>query len=67
MKEHNVKSGMIDNRKVHDTHQEGISRVIQRKHENIKVEGHQGKMGHAYRSDAPFKRPASESLTPRKA
>jgi hypothetical protein len=67
MSEYKCMAGMIDNRKVHDTHQEAIKRVLQRKHENIKVSGHQGKMGHAHRSDAPFKRPAGESLTPRKA
>jgi hypothetical protein len=60
------KSGMIDNRMVKDSHQEGISRVMQRKSENPRVDGHQGKMGHAKRSDSGFKR-TGESLTPRRA
>jgi hypothetical protein len=35
--------GMMDNHKVSDSHQEGISRVMQKSHE--KREGHFGKMG----------------------
>ena len=60
--------GMIDNRKVKDNHQEGISRVLQRKSEKMKadVEGHKGSMSHGHRSDAGFKR-NDASLTPRKA
>jgi hypothetical protein len=34
---------MKDNRKVSDSHQEGIGRVVQREHE--KRDGHNGKMG----------------------
>lgn len=60
------KEGMIDNRMVKDSHQEGISRVIQRKSEREKVDGHQGYMGHKKRSDDSFKRTGG-SLTPRKA
>lgn len=60
--EHKGKGGLIDNRKVHDNHQEGISRVIQRKGESGRV-GQSGKMegkGHAN-----WKR-GGESLTPRR-
>ena len=62
---HKLKSGMIDNRIVKDTHQEGISRVLQRKHERNDVAGHQGKMGGKF-DKANFAR-KSGSLTPRKA
>jgi hypothetical protein len=58
--------GMIDNRMVKDSHQEGIGRVTQRKHEKNDYEGHKGSMSHKHRSDAPFKR-GGGSLTPRKA
>lgn len=47
--EHKHHPAMIDNRKVHDNHQEGIGRVIQRKGEAGRV-GQPGKMisnGHA--------------------
>lgn len=60
--EHKMKEGMIDNRKVHDNHQEGISRVTQRKGEMGRV-GEPGKMegkGHAN-----WKR-SGGSLTPRR-
>lgn len=64
--------GMIDNRMMHDSHQEGIERVKQRKSEyNPKdCEGHHGYMGngwrHDRRSDDHFSRPG-DSMTPRKA
>ena len=66
--EYKCKEGMIDNRIVKDSHQEGIKRVLQRKGESMKSdhEGHQGKMSHKPRSDAGFKR-TGDSLTPRKA
>jgi hypothetical protein len=41
--EHKHKGGMIDNKMVKDNHQEGISRVIQRKGEGGRV-GQPGKM-----------------------
>lgn len=66
MSEYKCKEGMIDNRTVKDSHQEGISRVIQRKSEKEKRDGHFGGMSHSHRSDAPFKRTGG-SLTPRKA
>ena len=66
--EYKCKVGMIDNRKVHDNHQQGIARVIQRKSEKMRsdVEGHKGSMSHGHRSDAGFKR-NGDSLVPRKA
>ena len=57
-----MKSGMIDNRKVSDTHQEGISRVIQRKGEGGRV-GQPGKM--TGKGHAEWKR-SGGSLTPRR-
>lgn len=63
MSHHKHKSGMIDNRIVHDTHQEGIGRVLQRKHDKRDVAGHSGKMGRG--DKANFSR-RGESLTPRK-
>lgn len=57
---------MNDNRMVKDNHQEGIKRVLQRKSEHEKVDGHHGKMGHSMRNDAGFKR-SGASMTPRKA
>ena len=60
-----MKDGIIDNRRVNDNHQEGIKRVIQRKSEHGPC-AQSGKMGHANRSDAGFKR-SGASLTPRKA
>lgn len=71
--EYKCKSGMIDNRKVHDTHQEGIKRVMQRKSEHMKadVEGHHGSMKAGWNhkgshEHASFKR-SGASMTPRKA
>lgn len=58
------KEGFIDNRMVHDTHQEGIARVIQRRHERNDVEGHNGKMGNGDKAHWNRK---GDSLTPRKA
>jgi hypothetical protein len=68
-KDDNEKEGLFnDNRKVKDSHQEGISRVLQRKSErNPKDhEGHQGKMGHAKRSSEGFKVPDNDN-SPRRA
>jgi hypothetical protein len=53
---------MKGNRRVNDSHQEGIERVKQRKGDMEKGQG--GKMGK--RSEADWKRPDSAS-TPRKA
>lgn len=66
MSEHKPKEGMIDNRIVHDTHQQGIERVKQRRSEyNPKdCEGHHGKMG---RGDKAHWSRRGDSLTPRKA
>ena len=61
-----MKNQMQDNRRVKDSHQEGIKRVLQRKEDRNDVDGHQGKMGHAHKSDAGFKR-TGDCLTPRKA
>lgn len=59
--------GMIDNRKVKDSHQEGIGRVIQRKSEKSGGNGHcSGKMSGKGASESNFKRTGG-SLTPRKA
>jgi len=55
--------GFIDNRKVKDDHQEGISRVLMRKGDLKKGQG--GKM-HAGGNEANWKR-SGGSLTPRKA
>lgn len=57
-------SGMIDNRMVHDNHQQGIGRVLQRKHERKDVAGHFGKMGAGDKAEWSRK---GDSLTPRKA
>lgn len=57
-----MKHEMIDNRKVKDSHQEGISRVVQRKGEGGRV-GEPGKM--SGKGHANWKR-SGESLTPRK-
>lgn len=66
MAEYKCKDGMIDNRMVRDSHQEGIKRVMQRgKEDRI---GHNGKMGMdgmGRRKDS-FKR-SGEPLTPRRA
>jgi hypothetical protein len=64
--------GMIDNRMVKDTHQEGISRVMQRKSEKNPADsaGHHGSMkdgwGKGAGSEKNWKR-SDASLTPRKA
>lgn len=55
---------MNDNRKVKDSHQEGIERVKQRKGD--KPLGQGGKMGHKGASEKHFKRPNSAG-TPRPA
>ena len=59
---HDEKREMIDNRKVSDTHQEGIARVIQRKGEGGRV-GQPGKM--TGKGHAEWKR-SGGSLTPRR-
>lgn len=72
--EYKCKSGMIDNRKLHDTHQEGIKRVLQRKSEHMKADvvGHKGSMAAGWKhgkgghEHASFKR-SDASMTPRKA
>jgi hypothetical protein len=56
---------MIDNRKVKDSHKEGIGRVTQRKGENKRT-AQSGKMGEA-KEKAHWDRPKHGSLTPRKA
>jgi hypothetical protein len=56
--------GMIDNRMVHDNHQQGIKRVLQRRHDKMDVEGHHGKMGKGDKADFARK---GDSLTPRRA
>lgn len=58
--------GMIDNRMVHDNHQEGIGRVMQRKSERNPKDsaGHHGKMGPGDKAQWSRK---GDSLTPRKA
>lgn len=55
---------MKDNRKVSDSHQEGISRKIQRKGD-MEV-GQQGKMSMKPKQMANWKR-SGDKLTPRKA
>lgn len=65
MSEYKCKEGMIDNRMVHDNHQEGIKRVLQRRHDKRDVEGHNGKMG-GHHDKAHWSR-KGDSLTPRKA
>lgn len=57
--------GMIDNRMVKDNHQEGIKRVLQRRHDRNDVAGHSGKMGGRI-DKADFAR-KGDSLTPRKS
>lgn len=66
MSEYKCKDGMIDNRMVNDSHQGGIERVIQRKHDKRDVEGHHGKMGVKVPSQSNWSR-RGDSLTPRKA
>lgn len=60
--EHKMKEGMMDNRKVKDSHQEGIERVKQRKGDMPVGQG--GKMHNS--GSANWKRPNS-AATPRKA
>jgi hypothetical protein len=64
MSEYKCKEGMIDNRIVHDNHQQGIKRVLQRHHDKNDVEGHSGKMG---KGDKAHWSRRGDSLTPRKA
>ena len=66
MSEYKCKDGMIDNRMVNDSHQGGIERVIQRKHDKRDVEGHHGKMGNKKPDLSHWSR-RGDSLTPRKA
>lgn len=67
MSEYKHKDGMIDNRMVKDSHQEGIKRVLQRKCDPKDYEGHFGKMGVGGKGrESHFSR-RGESLTPRKA
>ncbi len=65
---HKPMAGMIDNRMVHDNHQEGIARVRQRKSDYNPgdCEGHSGKMG-AKRANLSHWSRRGDSLTPRKA
>jgi hypothetical protein len=65
MAKYEPKSGMIDNRMVHDNHQEGIARVKQRAPEYLDYCGHNGKMG-TIKPKADFAR-KGDALTPRKA
>lgn len=58
--------GMIDNHIVHETHQGGIERVKQRKHDKKDYEGHKGKMGLIKPNLSHWNR-KGDSLTPRKA
>ncbi len=67
--EYKCKEGMMDNRIVKDSHQEGIGRVLQRKSDMNKEKrvSESGKMGKLHKpDDAHFKR-AGKPLTPRKA
>lgn len=58
--------GMIDNKHVNDSHQQGIERVKMR-HGELEV-GQHGKMGMGHHSSASFKRnQGGGGLTPRKA
>lgn len=72
MAKHEPMKGMIDNRMVKDTHQEGIERVKQRSSErNPKdCEGHYGSMKDGWKHGGESKGHWSrkgDSLTPRKA
>lgn len=60
--EYKCKEGMIDNRKVKDSHQEGIERVKQRKGDMEVGQG--GKMGKV--EQARWRR-SDSAMTPRKA
>jgi hypothetical protein len=65
MSEYKCKEGMIDNRMVNENHQQGIHRVLQRRHDRMDVEGHKGKMGTMH-DKAHWSR-KGDALTPRKA
>lgn len=62
--EYKCKAGMVDNRMVKDSHQEGIGRVTQRKSEQG-PKAQSGKMG-MKGNESNWKR-SGGSLTPRKA
>lgn len=62
-KEHHKHHEMIDNRHVHSSRMEGISRVMQRKGDLHKGQG--GKMGMKPEEEAHWRR--GDSLTPRGA
>jgi hypothetical protein len=62
---HKNHEGMMDNRMVNDTHQEGISRVLQRGHDKMDYEGHFGKMGVSHGKSGYCR--AGDSMTPKKA
>lgn len=66
MKKEHKKSGMIDNRKVSDNHQQGIERVIQR--DKSPTGAQHGRMGEKAKgeSESHWKREGG-SLTPRRA
>lgn len=60
--EHKMRHEMMDNRMVKEDHQEGISRVLQKKSERnpLDSEGHYGKMG-MNRSQGGFSRSGSNT------
>jgi hypothetical protein len=62
--EYKCKEGMMDNRMVKDSHQEGISRVMQKG--GMKKPKMTGKMNGSAGSESNWKR-SGASLTPRKA
>lgn len=66
MSDYKCMPGMIDNRMVHDNHQQGIQRVKQRREDKMDVKGHNGKMGKNIPSLSHWSR-RGDSLTPRKA
>lgn len=55
----------MDNKKVKDSHQEGIGRVIQKKGE--KREGHQGCMGMGHKEKGESFKVPDNAKTPRRA
>lgn len=63
MKKEKMEKGMIDNRMVHDNHQEGIERVKQRS--GSMPVGEPGKMSATPKEHANWKR-SGGSLTPRR-
>ncbi len=64
--EHKSKDGMMDNRKVSDSHQEGINRVKMRKGDLVKGQG--GKLtGHSYHSEGSHFNRDKSGMTPKKA